>query len=94
MLETKSKKKTGVEVDSYGNFTNKNKSNNEDNDDEISIFNLSNKSNVSKNVEASTQENIANENIQKEVGKADEKKVDQNITSIGFVKSEKVTIRG
>ena len=37
-----------------------------------------NKSNVSKNVEASTQENIENENIQKEVGKADVKEVEQN----------------
>ncbi len=37
-----------------------------------------NKSNVAKKVEASTQENIANENIQKEVGKADVKDVEQN----------------
>ena len=37
-----------------------------------------NKSNVSQNVEASPQANIANENIQKEVAKADEKKVEQN----------------
>ena len=37
-----------------------------------------NKSNVSKNVAASTQENIENENIQKEVGKADVKEVEQN----------------
>ena len=38
-----------------------------------------NKSNVSKNVAASTQENIENENIQKETGKADVKEVEQNI---------------
>ena len=37
-----------------------------------------NKSNPSKNVEVLTQENIENENIQKEVGKADEKEVEQN----------------
>ena len=37
-----------------------------------------NKSNVSKNVAASTQENIENENIQKEAGKADVKEVEQN----------------
>ena len=37
-----------------------------------------NKSNVAKKVEASTKENIANENIQKEVGKADVKDVEQN----------------
>ncbi len=41
------KKKTGVEVDSYGNFTNKNNSNDEDNDDEVSMFNLSRKSSLS-----------------------------------------------
>jgi len=34
--------------------------------------------NVSKNVAASTQENTENENIQKEVGKADVKEVEQN----------------
>ena len=37
-----------------------------------------NNSNVSKNVAASTQENTENENIQKEVGKADVKEVEQN----------------
>ena len=37
-----------------------------------------NKSNVSEKVEASTQENIENVNIQKEVGKADVKEVKQN----------------
>ena len=37
-----------------------------------------NNSNVSKNVAASTQENTKNENIQKEVGKADVKEVEQN----------------
>ena len=37
-----------------------------------------NKSNVSQNVEASPQANIANENIQKEVAKADGKKVEKN----------------
>ena len=37
-----------------------------------------NKSNASKNVKASTQENIETENIQKEVGKADVKEVEQN----------------
>ena len=37
-----------------------------------------NKSNVSKNVEVSSQENFENENIQKEVGKADVKEVEQN----------------
>ena len=36
------------------------------------------KSNVVKNVVASTQENIETENIQKEVGKADVKEVEQN----------------
>ena len=37
-----------------------------------------NNSNVSKNVAASTQENTENENIQKEVEKADVKEVEQN----------------
>ena len=37
-----------------------------------------NKSNISKNVATSTEENIENENIQKEVGKADLKEVEQN----------------
>ena len=37
-----------------------------------------NKSNVSENVTASTQENIENENIQKETGKADVKEVEKN----------------
>ena len=37
-----------------------------------------NKSNASKNVEASRQDNFENENIQKEVGKADLKEVEQN----------------
>ena len=37
-----------------------------------------NKSNVSINVEASTQANLENENIQKEVAKADVKEVEQN----------------
>ena len=37
-----------------------------------------NKSNASKNVEASRQDNFENENIQKEVGKADVKEVEQN----------------
>ena len=37
-----------------------------------------NKSNVSENVAASTQESIENKNIQKEVGKADVKEVEQN----------------
>ena len=37
-----------------------------------------NKSNASKKVKASTQENIETENIQKEVGKADVKEVEQN----------------
>ena len=37
-----------------------------------------NKSNVSKDIAASTQENIENENIQKEAGKADSKEVEQN----------------
>ena len=37
-----------------------------------------NKSDASKNVAASTQENIENENIQTEVGKADVKEVEQN----------------
>ena len=37
-----------------------------------------NKSNVSKDIAASTQENIENENIQKESGKADVKEVEHN----------------
>ena len=37
-----------------------------------------NKSNVSENVAASTQENIENENIQKETGKANVKEVEKN----------------
>ena len=37
-----------------------------------------NKSNVSKDIAASTQENIENENVQKETGKADVKEVEQN----------------
>ena len=37
-----------------------------------------NKSNLSKNATASTQENIENENVQKETGKADVKEVEQN----------------
>ena len=39
---------------------------------------IENNLNVSKNVAASTQENTENENIQKEVGKADVKEVEQN----------------
>ena len=39
---------------------------------------IENNLNVSKNVAASTQENTENENIQKEVGKADVKELEQN----------------